>query len=211
MAFNRNFKKQFPKSLPVFGNVLAIISEIQNIPPSILNAAQMIGINRQNLEKIIGSTDNNHIDYYQLIKNLSITLENYPDGNLPEQLNQHINQLQTRFLDSPVDNNNLASYFDLIRTPEPVQMIVHNYDYNENYQDYNENYQEHDDNYQEQHQITLTNVLESDIKDDVCIICLVHLRDEPVCSVICNHQYHLGCLQTWLQVGNKCPLCNQQL
>jgi hypothetical protein len=37
-----------------------------------------------------------------------------------------------------------------------------------------------------------------------CVICM---EKESNCILICKHQFHKSCLETWLKINNICPLC----
>lgn len=40
-----------------------------------------------------------------------------------------------------------------------------------------------------------------------CSICLDPVLSNK-CETICNHVYHSSCIFTWIQISNKCPMCN---
>lgn len=44
-----------------------------------------------------------------------------------------------------------------------------------------------------------------------CPICLNEMSLETSVSTLCQHQYCEGCLNTWLENHNTCPLCRHQL
>lgn len=63
------------------------------------------------------------------------------------------------------------------------------------------------------------------IHNDICPICRCQITDKCLectnksniedieCNSVlgvCNHGYHLHCIQTWLQTKNVCPLDNQR-
>jgi len=49
--------------------------------------------------------------------------------------------------------------------------------------------------------------------DPVCVICMTQYEEESSARDIlkCGHMFHSECLETWLKVKQKCPLCNQDL
>jgi len=45
-------------------------------------------------------------------------------------------------------------------------------------------------------------------KDIVCSICLAEFEDEEIGRLVCDHSYHVACIQQWLNRGKKtCPMC----
>jgi hypothetical protein len=221
MSFRRRPTIYHP-SATQFGNLLTRISEVQHIPENLIIAAQKIGISRNMLARIMLSTEATQTEYLQLIRNLSATLEQYPN-ELPEQLQQHIIHLGT--LATPVDDASLPPYFDYIITAEaPPVVFVHDipepdfdvpdpdFDVPEpDFDDWHPIGNEFDEPYDEPHEVVLTAIPAEGVKDDACVMCLCHLTTEPVSAVSCTHQYHTACIKQWLTVKQVCPLCNQIL
>ncbi|MFS7895949.1 putative transcription factor C2H2 family [Helianthus anomalus] len=47
---------------------------------------------------------------------------------------------------------------------------------------------------------------------DVCAICLQEFETGETCAGLeCEHRYHLGCLEKWLQQRNNCPICRAKV
>jgi hypothetical protein len=45
-----------------------------------------------------------------------------------------------------------------------------------------------------------------------CAVCQEHFQDgENVRRLPCNHQFHTACVDPWLQMHARCPLCNSQM
>jgi RING-box protein 1 len=65
-----------------------------------------------------------------------------------------------------------------------------------------------------------------DIHTDTCAICRNSLQSPSIeyqsnpnscdksglsiCLGVCNHVYHLDCIQRWIKTRNVCPLCNAE-
>lgn len=45
--------------------------------------------------------------------------------------------------------------------------------------------------------------------DDICPICYQEMVEAVVMK--CSHVFHRGCLQKWLTIQEKCPLCHVDL
>lgn len=53
---------------------------------------------------------------------------------------------------------------------------------------------------------------DSDINEDsTCIICKTKIIAGDSIKLPCNHCYHLGCLEKWLYLHSKCPICQFDL
>jgi len=53
---------------------------------------------------------------------------------------------------------------------------------------------------------------DQDVEDMTCSICLQELRaGDTIRTLPCNHLFHTGCLDQWLQVKNTCPNCVQRI
>lgn len=51
-------------------------------------------------------------------------------------------------------------------------------------------------------------VKEKLVENDDCSICLEHLSLNKVRRLRCGHQFHKGCIDTWVGEGhNECPNC----
>ncbi|KAI8885962.1 hypothetical protein K501DRAFT_283998 [Backusella circina FSU 941] len=47
-------------------------------------------------------------------------------------------------------------------------------------------------------------------EDAVCAICLSEYENnELICKLWCEHHYHKDCVQEWLELNSKCPLCKR--
>ncbi|WOG30088.1 RING finger protein [Endozoicomonas sp. 8E] len=49
------------------------------------------------------------------------------------------------------------------------------------------------------------------MQEDECTICKLSLAGRAVSVTKCNHNFHISCLETWLQHGDQCPLCRTPL
>ena len=52
---------------------------------------------------------------------------------------------------------------------------------------------------------------EEDEGEEVCAICLDDLVDHQCYQTACDHQFHVSCMNSWLDTGSACPLCNQRV
>ena len=52
---------------------------------------------------------------------------------------------------------------------------------------------------------------EEDEEEEVCAICLDVLVDHQCYQTACDHQFHVSCMNSWLDRGSACPLCNQRV
>ncbi|KAF7724608.1 hypothetical protein EC973_000852 [Apophysomyces ossiformis] len=47
-------------------------------------------------------------------------------------------------------------------------------------------------------------------EDSVCSICLSEYENNDLlCKLWCRHHFHKSCVQEWLALNTKCPLCKQ--
>ncbi|KAH9265443.1 hypothetical protein BASA84_001716 [Batrachochytrium salamandrivorans] len=54
--------------------------------------------------------------------------------------------------------------------------------------------------------------LDLDDEDALCVICLAEYEDrEPLRQLPCGHHFHVECIDEWLHVNAKCPLCVRDL
>ena len=55
----------------------------------------------------------------------------------------------------------------------------------------------------------LNDVLLDVEEDTTCSICLQPLKHGEHIGIvkICKHQYHFACIENWLSINNKCPIC----
>lgn len=239
MSFQRN-NNIISNSTPIdtFGESLSRIANATvNVDASLTNAGTLLNIPSRTLSMMLLSTDPNQIQYITLIRNLSESLKEYPDGVLPEQLSQYIIQLNQHMQDNPLSEDELPPFFELICPTVRHPFIVNNlpftnpndneYDIwtdvdssenNENNDDnlYNDEEDNHlydvEDDYQHNYSTGLIPVSEQNVKEDLCVICFINLNQEPdVVETICKHQYHNNCISNWLHVKRCCPLCNGNL
>lgn len=48
--------------------------------------------------------------------------------------------------------------------------------------------------------------------DDNCVVCMCDFEEgDKVKKLICNHQFHEGCIMTWLKNNSTCPMCKASL
>jgi len=53
-----------------------------------------------------------------------------------------------------------------------------------------------------------TLIITNNVPDDICSICLEEFKyDEELKKLKCDHIFHKGCLEPWLNKNNKCPIC----
>ena len=239
MSFQRNnniIKTITP--IDTFGESLSRIAESTvNVDDSITNAATLLNIPSITLSKMLLSIDPNQIHCVTLIRNLSESLKEYPDGVLPEQLSQYIIQLNQHMQDNPVSEDDVPSFFELICPTVRHPFIVNHLpfdgqivtddadenwadvntddDYDDNWADIDDDWFEandNDDNNQIHEPVILIPVSEQNVKEDLCVICFLNLNQEPdVVETVCKHQYHNNCISQWLHVKRCCPLCNGNL
>jgi hypothetical protein len=233
MSFQRN-NNIIRNSTPIdtFGESLSRIANATvNVDASLTNAATLLNIPSRTLSMMLLSTDPNQIQCVTLIRNLSESLKEYPDGVLPEQLSQYIIQLNQHMQDNPVSEDDVPSFFELICPTVRHPFIVNHLPFtnpNDNEDDiwtdvnseeeddhlYDDDVDDGDDNDYQPHAnpIVLIPVSEQNVKEDLCVICFINLNQEPdVVETICKHQYHNNCISHWLHVKRCCPLCNGNL
>jgi hypothetical protein len=230
MSFQRN-NNIIRNSTPIdtFGESLSRIANATvNVDASLTNAATLLNIPSRTLSMMLLSTDPNQIQCVTLIRNLSESLKEYPDGVLPEQLSQYIIQLNQHMQDNPLSEDELPSFFELICPTIHHPLIVNHLPFtnpNDNgddiWTDVNSEeeddhlYDDDEDDYDYQLHVNptvLIPVSEQNVKEDLCVICFINLNQEPdVVETICKHQYHNNCISHWLHVKRCCPLCNGNL
>lgn len=54
-------------------------------------------------------------------------------------------------------------------------------------------------------------VLDSEVRNIECTICLDPLVNGIVMQTPCNHQYHKKCILDWYNIKKTCPLCNRNI
>lgn len=217
MSFPRNNIISNSTPIDTFGESLSRIADATvNVDASLTNAGTLLNIPSRTLSMMLLSTDPNQIQYITLIRNLSESLKEYPDGVLPEQLSQYIIQLNQHMQDNPLSEDELPPFFELICPTVRHPFIVNNLPFT------NPNDNEYDiwtdvdssENNDDQHNYStgLIPVSEQNVKEDLCVICFINLNQEPdVVETICKHQYHNNCISHWLHVKRCCPLCNGNL
>ena len=230
MSFQRNnniIRNSTP--IDIFGESLSRIADATvNVDDSLTNAATLLNIPSRTLSMMLLSTDPNQIQCVTLIRNLSESLKEYPDGVLPEQLSQYIIQLNQHMQDNPLSEDTLPSFFELICPTVHHPFIINNLPFinpNDNEDDIwsdvdseeedDHLYDDDEDDYDYQPHVNptvLIPVSEQNVKEDICVICFINLNQEPdVVETICKHQYHNNCISHWLHVKRCCPLCNGNL
>ena len=226
MSFRRN-KNIMPISASIstpiiaFGDTLSKIANATvNLEDDLKNAATLLNISSITLSKMLLSTDPNQIQCITLIRNLSESLKEYPDGTLPEQLSQYIIQLNQHMLDNPILEDYVPAFFELIcpTIHHPIINILQFDEFDENLNNFDDEYLNNFDDEQinnfddENKEVFLINVSEQNLKEDLCVICFLNLNQEPdVVETICKHQYHNNCISQWIRIKRCCPLCNGNL
>jgi hypothetical protein len=207
MSFPRRNKRIISTSTPIdtFGETLSKIADATvNLDKNLINAATLLNIPSRTLSMMLLSNNPNQIECVTLIRNLSESLKEYPDGILPDQLSQYIIQLNQHIQNNPILEDDIPSFFELICPIVSPPLIIYN---NEN-DDYNSD----NDNQELNNSVLLISVSEENIKDDICVICFLNLNQEPdVIQTICNHQYHKNCINQWINIKKCCPLCKFNL
>jgi len=202
----------------IFGTYLTqIANATTNLSDDIIYAASLLNINKDTLSRMMLSSDLGQIECINRIKNLVNSLRQYEDGNLPEQLIQYISQLNQYINQNPLNENTLPSYINILCPRSLIEVnlttgLVDNYlDYD--YPDYN--YPDYDYPEPNTVPVSLRVVLIENIKDDVCVICFINLKDsdnnDPVIETVCKHQYHNNCICSWTNIKRECPLCKNEL
>jgi hypothetical protein len=82
----------------------------------------------------------------------------------------------------------------------------------------NENFEDESQNYGKV-QLSLCKLLENSIvclgnsdTDTSCIICLDNYEKKTITrKLICNHKFHITCIETWLSNATTCPICRFDL
>ena len=44
-----------------------------------------------------------------------------------------------------------------------------------------------------------------------CSICLNETKDNIIRKLICSHDFHINCIETWLSNNTSCPICRYNL
>ena len=44
-----------------------------------------------------------------------------------------------------------------------------------------------------------------------CSICLYEKKDSIFRKLVCNHQFHIECIEEWLSKNISCPICRYEL
>jgi hypothetical protein len=44
-----------------------------------------------------------------------------------------------------------------------------------------------------------------------CSICLNETKDNIIRKLICSHNFHINCIETWLSNNTSCPICRYKL
>ena len=52
--------------------------------------------------------------------------------------------------------------------------------------------------------------MEIDIEQEECIICLDSIEKEWR-TLACNHHYHKKCIERWMRVSERCPICMRNI
>ena len=228
MSFPRRNKRIISTSTPIdtFGETLSKIADATvNLDENLINAATLLNISSRTLSMMLLSNNPNQIECVTLIRNLSESLKEYPDGVLPDQLSQYIIQLNQHIQNNPILEDDIPSFFELIcpivRPPSIIYEPNHDHDHdhnddyngeNDDYNSDNDDYNSENDNQELNNSVLLISVSEENIKDDICVICFLNLNQEPdVIQTICNHQYHKNCITQWINIKKFCPLCKFNL
>ena len=47
------------------------------------------------------------------------------------------------------------------------------------------------------------------IDDNICVICIdnIDITDSDTTQIDCNHIFHKDCIDKWLNINKKCPVC----
>jgi len=45
----------------------------------------------------------------------------------------------------------------------------------------------------------------------LCSICLNEKNDNIIRRLICNHDFHINCIDLWLSCNKTCPICRLEL
>ena len=179
-----------------------------NLDNDLKNAATLLNISSRTLSLMLLSNNSNHIHCITLIRNLSESLKEYPEGNLPDQLSQYIIQLNQHMQDNPILEDDIPSFFELICPIVQQPLIIHDLNNNTDNQDFNNVWNDDINN----NSVIFIPVSDQNIKDDLCVICFINLNQElDVVETVCKHQYHNTCISRWINVKQCCPLCNCNL
>ncbi len=48
---------------------------------------------------------------------------------------------------------------------------------------------------------------------DICVICIdnIDITDLDISKIDCNHIFHKNCIDEWLNINKKCPICIQEI
>ena len=190
--------------------ITKIADATTNLDDKLVKTAELFGINRYILSKMILSSNTS----IQLIKNLCQTMENYIDVELPEQLNEYITQIRQQIIENPINEDNLPSYFSIVCTEQIIPQInipiygMYSSDERYSYGGYSSDEEEYNNSENHNIKLKMTQITRENIKDDVCTICLLQLHEEnDVVELNCNHQYHIDCIKNWLNHKPECCLC----
>ena len=59
--------------------------------------------------------------------------------------------------------------------------------------------------------INKSTYIEKSNDNNCCSICFETLKNKSCRKLICNHQFHINCIDKWLSKNNSCPICRHVL
>lgn len=109
------------------------------------------------------------------------------------------------------DTRSTNQYLDFMQTYFPPDSDGANTTIVNAFEDY-----EDDDDYEEPEQLMEWEIeelpthkcTEEEAKDEMCVICIVDFeKDEVLRMLPCKHMFHTECIDRWLAISSKCPVC----
>lgn len=134
---------------------------------------------------------------YRKIKN--IKTQNEINNLIKKREEEILNPFNLKKIDIK-ENPELLNNFNCVICLESNTDYDYDYDININF-DENNNFQ-----YNENNNLSYSENMLVEEENQIQLL----LDTNEIYELNCKHSFHLECINNWLQVKNKCPLCNQQ-
>ena len=144
---------------------------------------------------------------YRKIKN--IKTQNEINNLIKKREEEILNPFNLKKIDIK-ENPELLNNFNCVICLESNTDFEYDYDYDYDY-DININFDENNNDnnniqYNKVNNLSYNENMLIEAQNQIQIL----LNTKKIYELNCEHSFHLECINNWLQVKNKCPLCNQQ-